>query len=110
MRITLTVCSWGLWTLGIVVTVWLFPLAVAFIPYLLLPFAIMAAHRIATRAVVLVLTLVLVCTAFWYYWDAAYIHISTMNLMPFMIAVVESLVAGLTSVIVYRIERKRVGS
>lgn len=107
MRTTLTFCSWGLWALGIVVAALLYPVAVAFIPYLLLPYALIAAHRTTTRAVVLVLTLVLVCVAFWYYWDAAFIRISTMNLIPFEIAVIESLTAALASVIVYRIEWRR---
>src|SRR5439155_25907161 len=105
MAITFRVCSWLLVVFGIGITAWLYPHPVAFLPYVLLPFAIRAARRVSTRAVVLALTLASVCVGFWFFWDAAFVHLSTLNLIPFEIVVVESLLAGATWLVVHRIER-----
>ncbi len=105
MAITLTVCSWLLVVLGTATTAWLYPHPVAFLPYVLFPFAIISARRVGTQAVVLLLVLGSVCVGFWFFWDAAFVRLSTLNLIPFEIAIVESLVAGTTWLAVYRIER-----
>ena len=47
------------------------------------------------------------CAGFWYCWDAAYIHRSTLNLTPLVVVVLESLVAGVTWRVVRHIERVR---
>src|SRR6266496_2179582 len=105
MSITFRICSWLLVAFGISMTAWLYPHPVAFVPYVLLPLAIRAARRIGTRAFVLTLTLASVCAGFWYFWDAAFVHLSTLNLIPLEIAVVESLVAGATWLVVRRVEK-----
>jgi hypothetical protein len=105
MARTFTVCSWSLVALGFGVTTWLYPYAVGFVPYLLLAFATMSAHRLGSRAAVLLLTLGSVCASFWYFWDAAFIRLSTLNLMPFDVAVVESLVTGAAWFAIRRSER-----
>ena len=107
MAKTLTICSWLLVALGIAMTAWLWSYPLAFVPYLLRPFAIVAARRATTRAAVLVLTLCSVCFGFWYFWDAAHVHLSTMNFIPLEVVIVESLVAGATWLVVHRVERVR---
>ena len=104
MAITLTICSWLLVALGIAMTAWLYPHPLAFLPYLFFPFAIISARRVGTRAVVLALTLLAACVAFWFFWDAS-VRPSTLNLLPLEIVIVESLVAGATWLVVRRIER-----
>jgi hypothetical protein len=44
---------------------------------------------------------------FWYFWDAAFVHLSTMNLIPLEVVIAESLVAGATWLVVRRVERVR---
>src|SRR5580765_743722 len=105
MSETFTICSWVLVAIGIAMTAWLCPRAWAFVPYMLLPFAIRAARRFTTRSVVLLVTLLSVCIGFWFHWDAAFIHLSTLNLIPFEVVVVESLVAIATWLVVRRVER-----
>ena len=105
MAKTFTICSWLLVALGVAMTAWLCPAVWEFVPYMLLPLAIRAARRVTTRAVVLFLTLFSVCIGFSADWDAAFIHLSTLNLMPFEVAIVESLVIGATWLVVRRIER-----
>ena len=105
MAITFTICSWLLMALGVGMTAWLYPHPLAFLPYVFFPFAIVAARRDSTRAVVLLLALSSVCFGFWFFWDAAFVHLSTFNLIPFVVVVVESLVAGTTWLVVRRIER-----
>lgn len=75
MAITFTVCSWVLVALGVAMTAWLYPHPLAFLPYVFFPFAIVAARRVGARAVVLLLTLLSVSVAFWFFWDAAFIHL-----------------------------------
>lgn len=104
MGITLTICSWLLVALGIAMTGWLYPHPWAFLSYLLFPFAIISARRVSIRAVVLVLTLLAVCVAFWVFWDAL-VRPSTLNRIPFEIVMAESLVAGATWLVVRRIKR-----
>jgi hypothetical protein len=103
--LTLTICSWLLLALGIAMTTWLFPHPVAFIPYFCLLLAIIAARRLVTKAIVLLLTLSSVGVGFWYYWDAARIHLSTLNFTPLEVAIIESLVAGIAYSVVCRIEK-----
>ncbi|MEI7730889.1 MAG: hypothetical protein WCO56_15045 [Verrucomicrobiota bacterium] len=105
MITTFTVCSWLLVGLGVGMTIWLYPNPIAFVPYVLLAVAIRSARRLGTRAVVLVLTLASVCIGFWYFWDAAFIRLSTMNFIPFQVAIGESLVAGGALIVVWRAER-----
>ena len=105
MAITFTVCSSLLVAIGIGMTAWLYPHPVAFAPYVLLSFAIIVARHTAARGVILAITLASVCVGFWFFWDATFVHLSTLNLIPFEIAVVESLVAGATWLVVHRIER-----
>ncbi|MBN9693947.1 MAG: hypothetical protein J0M24_27200 [Verrucomicrobia bacterium] len=105
MNITLTICSWLLVALGIAMTAWLYPHPLAFLAYLFFSFAIISARRVRTRAVVLVLTLLSVCFAFWFFWDAL-VHPSTLNFIPLEIVILESLIAGATWLVVRRIERK----
>src|SRR5438132_747173 len=104
MATTFTVCSWLLVALGVGVTAWLYPNPFGFVPYFLLALAIGSTRRFGTRAVVLVLTLASVCVGFWYFWDAAFIHLSTLNFLPFEVVVLESLIAGATWLVVRRIE------
>src|SRR2546428_12144897 len=77
----------------------------ALLPYVLFSLATSSARRLATRAVVLILTLSSVCIAFWFFSDVAHVHLSTLNVIPLEIVVVESLAAGATWLIVRRIER-----
>jgi hypothetical protein len=105
MATTLTICSWLLAALGAGVTVWLCPHPLMFLPYIFLGLAIRAACRLATRAFVLVLTLASASVGFWYCWDAAFVHRSTLNLTPLVVVVVETLVAGVTWLVVRRRER-----
>jgi hypothetical protein len=105
MATTLTVCSWLLAALGAGVTVWLCPHPLMFLPYVFLGLGIRAARRIATRAFVLILTLASASVGFWYCWDAAFIHLSTLNLTPLVVVVVEAVVAGATWLVVRRIEK-----
>jgi len=107
MATTLTICSWLLAALGTGVTVWLCPHPLMFLPYIFLGLAIRAARRLATRAFVLVFTLASASVGFWYCWDAAYVHRSTLNLTPLVVVVVESLIAGGTWRVVRHIERAR---
>jgi hypothetical protein len=107
MAKTFTICSWLLALLGVSMTAWLYPHLLAFVPYILFIFAIRGACRIAVKAVVLILTLLLVCVGFWVLWDAAFVHLSTMNFMPFEVAVVQSVVAGITWLVVRRVERAK---
>jgi hypothetical protein len=102
---TLMVCALGLVAMGFVITGCLYPNPLAFVSYALLIPTIRSTRRIITRAAVLMLTLILVGAGFWFFWDAAFIHLSTMNFIPFELAVVESLVAGMSLVIVRKIER-----
>jgi hypothetical protein len=104
MAKTLTICSWLLVVLGVSMTAWLCPHPLAFVPYALFAFAILAARRVAVYATILVLTLFSVCVGFWFFWDAAFVHLSTLNLIPLEVAVVESLIAGTTWLVVRRIE------
>ena len=105
MAITFTFSSWLLIMIGVGMTVWLYPHPVAFVPYVLLGSAIRGASRIVIRAVVLTLTLAFVCVGFWFFWDAAFVHLSTLNFIPFEVAVIESLGAGAVWLIVRRIDR-----
>jgi len=107
MATTFTICSWFLVVLGVGVTAWLYPNPVGFVPYLALAFAVMSARRVGTRAVVLLLTLGSVCVGFWYFWDADFIHLSTLNFMPFEVAVVESLVAWALWFAIRRVEKNK---
>jgi uncharacterized membrane protein len=107
MAITFRICSWLLVSFGVGMTAWLYPHPVAFVPYVLLPFAIREARHIVTRAVVLTLILAFVCVGFWFFWDAAFVHLSTLNLIPFEVGVIESLVAGATWLVVRRIEHRK---
>lgn len=105
MAKTLTTCSWLLAVLGVAMTIWLYPNPLALAPYALFLFPIDAARRMVVRATLLVLTLLSVVIGFWFFWDAAFVHFSTMNSIPFMIAVIESLVAGVAWRVVHRIEK-----
>ena len=105
MSKTLTIYSWFLLALGIGVSGWLYPHPLIFAPYLVFPFVIRAAHRLATRVIVLVFALTSVCVSFWFCWDAAFIHLSTMNLTPLIVALVEVLVAGTMWLVVRRVEK-----
>jgi len=109
MAKTLTTCSWLLAALGALVTFRYFPYALPWLPLGLLPYgffilAAWSARRLATRTVVLMLTLSSVCIGFWFFWDAL-VRPSTLNLVPLEIVIVESLVAGATWLVVRRIER-----
>jgi hypothetical protein len=105
MSMTLTICSYVLVALGVLLNIWLFPHPLAFIPYVLLFFAARAARRSVARIVVLVVTLCSVCIGFWFCFDAAFIRLSTLNFLPLEIAVVKSLVAGLLLLAIHRLER-----
>jgi ABC-type Na+ efflux pump permease subunit len=105
MNITLTICSWLLVALGIATTAWLYPHPLAFLPYLFFSFAIISARRVRTLAIVLVPTLLAVCVAFWFFWDAL-VHPSTLNLIRLEVVFAETLIAGATWLVVRRIERK----
>jgi hypothetical protein len=112
MAKTLKTCSWLLAVLGVGITIWLFPNPLALAPYAVFMFPINAARRLVVRVIILVLTLLSVAVGFWFYWDAAFVHVSTLNLIPFEVAVVESLVAGMAWFVVHRIEKvtdERVG-
>jgi len=106
---TLTICSYLLAALGAIVTLCYFPYVSSWLPLGLLPYgfftlATRSARRLATRAVVLIVTLVSVCVGFWFFWDAA-VRPSTLNLLPLEVVIVESLLAGATWLVVRRIER-----
>jgi len=103
----LRTCSWLLAVLGACVTFSLHPHPIMFLPYIFLALATGAARRLAIHAVVLVLTLTSVCVHFWYNWDAAYDHLSTLNFMPRDVAVLESLIAGAAWRIIRRSERAK---
>src|SRR5437763_512319 len=103
MARTFTACSWLLVALGVSMSVGLFPLG--FIPYVLFVFAIRSARRGTVRATVLLLILLSVCVGFWCFWDAAFIHLSTLNLIPLEVVVLESLLAGGTWFVVRNVEK-----
>jgi len=90
MLTTLTVCSWLLAALGAGVTVWLIPHPLMLLPYCFLFPAIRASRRVLTRTFVLALTLASVCIQFWYCWDAAFIHLSTLNFDPAFVSIYEA--------------------
>ena len=105
MTNTFSICSWLLVAVGVAMTAWLYAHAWAFVPYLLLSLGITTARGLATQAVMLVVTLCSVAVGFWFFWDAAFIRLSTLNLVPLEVVVLESLVAGVTWLIVHRVER-----
>jgi len=104
MAITLRTCSWLLAALGVAMTAWLLPHPVAFIPYALFPFAIIAARRCAARAIVLIVVLASVSMSFLVFWDAR-IRPSTMN-MTEEVVIVETLIASVMWIALRRIERR----
>jgi len=105
MAKTLTICSWLLLALGIGLSGWLYPHPLIFVPYVVLSFVIRTARRLTTRVCVLVFTLISVCVSFLFCWDAAFIHLSTLNSTPLVVAIVEALVAGAMCLVVRRVER-----
>ncbi|MEW6157177.1 MAG: hypothetical protein AB1813_07065 [Verrucomicrobiota bacterium] len=114
MAKTLTTCSWLLAALGAFVTLRYFPYAsswlpLGLLPYVLLVLAALSARCLTTRAVVLTLILASVSVGFWFFWDA-FVHPSTLNLVPLEVVIVESLVAGATLLVVLRIERATHGT
>lgn len=107
MAKTLTICSWLLLGLGIGVNFWLSPNPLVLAPYIFLPFVIRAARHLTARVIVLLFTLISVCVSFWFCWDARFIHLSTLNLMPLDVGLVEGLLAGVLWFVVSRVERLR---
>jgi uncharacterized protein len=105
MATTIKICSWLLLVLGVAVSGWLYPHPLMFAPYLVLAFVVQAASRPTTQGFVLVFTLTSVCISFWFCWDAAFIHVSTLNLRPLVVAMVETLAAGAAWVTVYHVEK-----
>jgi len=105
--LTLTICSWLLVALGTCVSLWLCPHPLVFLPYIFLALAIRVARRLAVRSVLLALTLACFCFTFWYCWDAAFVRVSTMNMMPIVVGLAESLVATVTWRTVRHIETVR---
>jgi hypothetical protein len=91
--------------IGVLMSICLFPPGL--VPYVLFAFAIRAARRVLVRVTVLLLILLSVCVGFWCFWDAAFIHLSTLNLIPLEVAVVESLLAGGTWLVVRNVEKIR---
>lgn len=109
MAKTLTICSWLLVALGVLVTMGYFPYDSAWLPLGLLPYvffalAARAARRLATRAVVLSLRLTSVCIGFWFFWDAM-VRPSTLSLIALEVVIAEALMAGMTWLAVWRVER-----
>lgn len=106
MARTLTICSYSLAALGVLITFYFdsSPFAIGLLPYLFFAFAARSARRPTTRAVVLILTVSSLCLGFWTFHDAL-VRPSTLNALPFDIVVVESFSAGATWLIVRRIER-----
>src|SRR5262245_24637219 len=103
MATTLTACSWLLVALSVCVTAWLYPHPLAFLPWGVLAFAITTASCLATRAFFLVLALLSMSVSFWSCWDVAFIHPSTLNFTPCVVASVEALLGGVACLVVYRI-------
>jgi len=85
---------------------WLYPDWIVFVPYIFLAFAMRGTARPALRGLVLALTVLYVGTEFWFSWDAAYIHPSTMNAIPGIVAIVAALFALVTDLLVRQIERR----
>ena len=104
MAKTFTICSWSLLALGIGVNLWLYPNVLVLAPYLLLPFVIRAAHHLTTRLIVLLFTLVSACVSFWFCWNAAFVHRSTLNSAPLDVALAEAFLAGMLWLVVRRVE------
>ena len=107
MAKTFTICSWSLLALGTGVNFWLYQNPVILLPYLLLAFVIRAARHLTTRVLVLMFTLISVCVSFWFCWDAAFVHRSTLNFEPRDVAFVQGLLAGVLWLVVRRVERLR---
>jgi hypothetical protein len=104
MANTLTICSYSLLALGLAVAAWLYPHPLMFAPYLILPFAIHTARRLIVRWLVLAYSLILVSVGFWFCWDVTFVHVSTLNLMPLNVAMVEAVVTGAICFVVRRVD------
>ncbi len=106
MSRTLTICSWSLVALGILMTGYFFlprpansvvQNIVAFwvyAPYIVSFFPILAARSCAARAIVLGAVLFNVCYGFWFYFDLAFVHLTTMSDVPLTVPFVQSAVAA----------------
>jgi hypothetical protein len=103
---TLTFCSYLLVVLGMGMTAWLLPNPLVFLPYVFLFFAVRAARRAAVRGLVLAVILASVGVSFWFCWDAAYVHLSTMNSVPLLVAGVELVIAVGMDFLVWAVEKR----
>jgi hypothetical protein len=109
MTRSLAICSSFLAMLGVLVTLLCFPDAKSWLPlgvltYIFYFLAVWSASRLATRAVVLALTLVSLCVAFWCFWEARLSPWRT-SLIPQVVVMMEYLVAGAVWLVIRRIER-----
>lgn len=109
MTKTLPICTSFLAVLGVLVTLVCFPDTKSWLPlgvltYVFYFLAAWSADRLATRAVVLALTLSSVCVAFWCFWEAR-LSPWRMSLIPQMVVMIEYLVAGAVWFVIRRIER-----
>jgi hypothetical protein len=108
MAKTLTICSWSLLALGVLMTgyfmlprttmelSWLLVTAWTFVPFILVLCAIRAADSVGRHAVVLVATLFVVGFGFSVYFDRTFIHRSTLDFSPIEVPLVQSLLTGVT--------------
>jgi hypothetical protein len=105
---TLTICSWSILALGVLMTgyfilprttmelSWLLATAWTLVPFIFVFCAIKAGGSVGRRAIVLVATLFVVGFGFAVYFDRTFIHLSTLDFSPIEVPLVQSLIAGVT--------------
>ncbi len=93
MSMTLATCTSFLILLGCSLCAWLCGHPLVFVPYLFLVLALVSARGLGCRAIVLVLALLTVVTGFGVFWDAEFVHGSTLNVLPDLTVLVQSILA-----------------
>lgn len=116
MRTTLTVPSWFLIGLGVLITgyfakdiqpAWLIPIGLWMLfPYWVLLKSIRAAHSCMPRVVALLATLAVVAFGFWVYFDRKFVHVSGMDNSPVEVPFVQLIVAVGSWLAVHRLQRR----
>lgn len=107
MSKTLAFCAWLLVVFGFCMSLWLCGHPWALLPYGLILLSAVAARALACRVVICGLALLFVVTGFSVLFDARFIHLSTLNLLPDAMILVQSALGATACVAITVVECRK---